>query len=80
MNTATTAFARPPERRRCGRSFRAHRPAHARPVSAQPPDCPIVAPSEPSHPPGIHIDFSTAPPCSTKSQSKPDRSAKGGIA
>lgn len=79
MNAAATAFAHPPERRRCDRTVSALRSTRSRNASDRPPK---RLPANPNHHPTstLWIDFTSASSFTSRSRRDPDRSPKGGIA
>jgi hypothetical protein len=80
MNAAATAFAHPPERRRCGRSVNARRSARARNTSERTPKRHPANPDHQPPPTRIWIEFAFAPSFASRSRRDPDRSPNGGIA
>lgn len=80
MNAAATAFAHPPERRRCGRPISTRRSARARNAFDQPPKRLRVKTNQHPPPTRIWIDLTVASSFTSRSRREPDRSPKGGIA
>lgn len=79
MNHAATAFAQPPERRRCGRTLRADRhPGRTRPPSDRPPNRTPGNGSE--HPPRVRIEFAPAPLFAAGPRLDPGRFTEGDTA
>ncbi|MCC3764739.1 hypothetical protein K3N28_16910 [Glycomyces sp. TRM65418] len=81
MTTAATTFAPPPERRRCGRTFRTvRRPRLARSASDRPPS--RTAANAHDRPPSVRmrIDFAVEPSFPPQLHRHPDRPPKGGTA
>ena len=79
MNHAATAFAQPPERRRCGRPLRADRPpGRTRPASDRPPSC--IPGNTSERPPRVRIEFAPAPPFAARARLDPGRFTEGDAA